>query len=300
MAAAPGPGTSVILIPGETGRAEREGGIAGGAALGLSQGEAAAAFRSGLANGEVTVHYQPVVRFADRCPVMVEALARWHRPPDAIPPDRFVPLAESAGLVRTLSLLVAGQAARDLAPLWQGLRLAVSLNLPLGLLLQRDLPAWLGQCLATGGMAPAQVSIELTETTEVLDRSTLHHALLRLRSAGYRVMLDDLILHDNRGWLFGLPFAGFKLDRSLVEGLPEDAHARGEVRRLVRLAERGGRVVIAEGISDRRLWQAARGLGVHHAQGFLVGRPLPAAALPAWSAGWRGARVPPRAPSAQL
>ncbi len=250
----------------------------------------AAAFAAGLTNGEIAVHYQPVVRLADRRPVMVEALARWHRPPVPIPPERFVPLAESCGLVRALSILVTTRASRELAPLWQTLRLGVSVNLPLALLLQPDLVCWLQRALRAGGLRPAQVALELTETTPVHDRSVLRRALLRLRDAGHRVLLDDIILHDDRDWLLGLPFGAFKLDRSLVERLPDDAHARHEVRRLVRLAAAGGKQVIAEGVSHRRLWDSVRGLGVNHAQGFLVGRPLPAAGLPGWCSGWRGAK----------
>jgi EAL domain-containing protein (putative c-di-GMP-specific phosphodiesterase class I) len=248
----------------------------------------AAALAAGLRNGEFSVHYQPVVRFADRRPVMVEALARWHRPPALISPDRFVPLAESSGLVRALSVLVATRAAAELAPLWQRLRLTVSVNLPLGQLLLPDLPAWLHRALRAGGLHARQVALELTETTEVRDRSALNRALLRLRAAGHRVLLDDLVLDDERSWLYGLPFAALKLDRSLVERLPGDAHARREVRAVVRLAEASGKQVIAEGVSDRRLWQVARGLGVHHAQGYLVSRPLPAEALAGWHERWRG------------
>ncbi len=247
----------------------------------------AADLAAGLRNGEVSVHYQPVVRIADRRPVMVEALARWHRPPTLISPDRFVPLAESCGLVRALSMLVATRAAVELAPLWQRLRLNVSVNLPLGQLVLPDLPAWLHRALRAGGLQPGQVALELTETTVVEDRSALRRALLRLREAGYRVLLDDIILHDDRSWLFSLPFSALKLDRSLVERLPADAHARREVRRLVRLAEASGKQVIAEGVSDLRLWQMVRGLGIHHAQGYLVSRPVPAEGLARWHERWR-------------
>ncbi|WP_160299855.1 EAL domain-containing protein [Belnapia sp. F-4-1] len=251
----------------------------------------AADLAAGLSNGEVSVHYQPVVRFADRRPVMVEALARWHKPPTLISPDRFVPLAESSGLVRALSMLVATRAAAELAPLWQRLRLNVSVNLPLGQLLLPDLPAWLHRALRAGGLHPRQVALELTETTEVRDRSALRRALLRLREARHRVLLDDIVLDDERSWLFGLPFAALKLDRSLVEQLPGDAHVRREVRRMVRLAESSGKQVIAEGVSDQRIWQVVRGLGVHHAQGYLVSRPLPAEALARWHGQWRGSAL---------
>ena len=158
----------------------------------------AAALAAGLTNGEVSVHYQPVVRLADRQPVMVEALARWHRPPVAVPPDRFVPLAESTGLARALSMLVASRAAAEMAPLWQTLRLRVSVNLPLAQLLAPDLVAWLQRAVRAGGLRPGQLALELTETTTVRDRSALRRALLRLRAGGFRVLLDDFVLHDER------------------------------------------------------------------------------------------------------
>ncbi|GGC50213.1 hypothetical protein GCM10011504_30820 [Siccirubricoccus deserti] len=249
---------------------------------------AAAALEAGMARGEIAVRFQPVVRIADRQPVMVEALARWHPPHSPIGPDVFVPLAERAGLARALSIAVASRAGAELAPLRRSLGLGLSLNLPLALLVQPDLAAWLGRALARTGLGASSLTLELTETTAVRDVAVLHRALLRLNAAGYRVLLDDLVLDDGRERLLSLPFAGFKLDRSLVQRLPDDAHARHAVRRLIRLAERRRQSVVAEGVSARGHWSLLRGLGVHHAQGFAIGRPLPAAALTAWSAGWRG------------
>ncbi len=248
----------------------------------------AAELLTGLSNGEIAVRYQPVVRIADRRPMMVEALARWQRPHAPVSPEAFVPLAERSGLARALSVLVASTAAAAIAPLRQALALRVSVNLPLALLLQPDLPGWLGRALRRSGMRPRQMSIELTETTAVHDLPRLRRALLRLRQAGHPVLLDDIALQDGRDRLLGLPFAGFKLDRSLVEALPGNGQARQAARRLVRLAEQRGQVVIAEGVADRRLWAAVRGLGVHGAQGFGVGRPMSAAELPRWAAWWRG------------
>ncbi len=248
---------------------------------------AAADLAAGLTRGEIIVRYQPVVRMRDRRPMMVEALARWQRQSVPVPPDAFVPLAERSGLARALSIVVASRAGVELGRLHGQLGIGVSINLPLALLLQHDLVSWLDKALRRSGLRSAQVSIELTETTEVRDVSTLRRALERLRAAGYGVLLDDLILNDDRERFFHLPFAGFKLDRSLVMILPEDARARHEVRRLVRAAHRRGQIIIAEGVSDLRLWALARGMGIDHAQGFIVGRPLPAEALSAWWASWR-------------
>ena len=85
----------------------------------------------------------------------------------------------------------------------------------------------------------------------------------------------------------GVPFTGFKLDRRFVEAMPDSAAARHEARALMRHAEAHGQVVVAEGVSDERVWRTVRGLGIHYAQGFAVGRPLPAAALPVWLPVWR-------------
>lgn len=249
---------------------------------------AAADLAAGLTRGEIIVRYQPVVRLRDRRPMMVEALARWQRQSVPVPPDAFMPLAERSGLARALSVVVASRAGAELGRLSGELGMGVSINLPLALLLQHDLVSWLHKALRRSGLRPCQVSIELTETTEVRDVSTLRRALARLRAAGYGVLLDDIILNDERERFFHLPFAGFKLDRSLVMNLPEDARARREVRRLVRAAHRRGQLIIAEGVSDLRLWSLVRGMGIDHAQGFIVGRPLPSEALSAWWASWRG------------
>lgn len=250
----------------------------------------AAALQDGLSRGEIVVRYQPVVRLRDRRPVMVEALARWQRKPHAIGPDTFVPMAQQYGLVRALSIAVASTTAEELGRLHAQLGIGVSLNLPLNLLLQPDLTIWLAGVLAGTGLRPAQLALELTETLRVDDTTLLRRSLVRLRRAGYRVLLDDIVLDDERTRFFALPFAGFKLDRSLVVSLPEDGRARNVVRRLVAAAHARGQIVVAEGVSDPRYWAAVRALGVDAAQGFVVGRPLPAEALRAWWSSWRGRR----------
>ncbi|MBK1660286.1 EAL domain-containing protein [Paracraurococcus ruber] len=249
-----------------------------------------AALRQALQAGEIGVHYQPIVRVADRRPVLVEALARWHRAGQVIGPDAFVALAEQAGLAPDLAAAVAGAAIRDLSACWPRLRLGVTLNLPLALLLDPGLPARLGRLLARAPLPRRQVVLELTETTPVHDLAALARALRRLRHAGFGVLLDDVALGDGRWRLHALPFAGLKLDRSLAERL-SDAACRQAVRRLVREARARGQVVTAEGVADRRHWAALRALGVHQAQGYGIGRPLPATALPGWRAAWRARRA---------
>ncbi|WP_209318482.1 EAL domain-containing protein [Falsiroseomonas selenitidurans] len=253
----------------------------------------------GLARGEITVRFQPMVRLADRRPVMVEALARWERPHAAIGAQEFIPLAERAGLSPLLTRAVARRATADLAAQRGGRHIRLSFNIPLAELLKPDLASWLFDLVAEAGLAPADVLLELTESTEVRDRALLRRALLRLARIGFGVLLDDLGLNDGRHGLLRLPFAGVKLDRKLVVAMPHSRRARAEVERIVRHARRHAMVVIAEGVTDTNLWRAVAAAGCDLAQGFGVGRPLPPAALPAWIAAWSAAAVaeppPPQA-----
>lgn len=250
----------------------------------------AASLRSGLGRGEIVVRYQPMVRISDRQPVMVEALARWTPSYPPIAPDLFLPLAARTGLMRPLSMAVAGSAVREIGPLRQRLRIGVTVNLPLDLLRQPDLAAWLGRARAHSTMRAEDLSLELTEHAEVHDRSGLDRVLRRLRHAGHGVLLDDILLDDPRTPLFELPFSGLKLDRSLITALPTQARARQAVRRLVRGAEARSQVLVAEGVTHPMQLRLLGEMGIHWAQGFLISRPLPASALLAWSELWRAGR----------
>lgn len=247
----------------------------------------AGALAASLDKDEITVRFQPIVRLADRRPVLVEALARWERPGAALPPGAFVPLAEAAGLAAELTLTVARRAMAELAAVRGRTGLRLTFNVPLAVLLRSELPCLLERMSAAAGFAPADLLLELTESTEVRDNALLHRALRRLRHHGFGVLLDDFGLDDPRRKLIGLPFAGVKLDRSLVSAMPNERRARAEVERLVAAVRQCGGAVIAEGVSDPRLWRAAAAAGCDLAQGFGVGRPLPPATLNAWIAAWR-------------
>jgi len=250
--------------------------------------DAAGALRRAMERGAIQVSYQPVVSLRDRQPLLCEALARWPHHRRLIDPAAFVPLAESNGLAGALAAAVAARIATDMAGRRSWPALGVSLNLPLDLVLQPDLATALRRIFRRSGMRPARLAIELTETAAAYNRAALRSALRRLAQAGHRVLLDDVLLEDPRSGLFALPFAGLKLDRSVIEQLPHRFAARWAVRRLVKAAHARGQRVIAEGVADTRLWAAAKSLGIDAAQGYLVGRPLPAAGFEAWQSAWLG------------
>jgi len=246
----------------------------------------AEALAAGLDRGALLVRYQPVVRVKDRRPVLVEALARWRGSPMLYGPDSFVPAVERAGLSRALAVSVVSRAAQDIGGLAALGSLGVSVNVSLEQLQRPDLGSWIARALRTGSLAPAALSLELTETTPVRDFAMLRRAIHRVGEAGHSVSIDDLGLDDIRLKLMDLPFAGVKLDKALVSRLPHDARARRSVLDVVERANRRGQIVTAEGVSDARLWHAVAALGVHRAQGFWVGRPLPCSVLPGWARSW--------------
>jgi EAL domain-containing protein (putative c-di-GMP-specific phosphodiesterase class I) len=248
---------------------------------------------AGLARGEITVRFQPVVRLADRRPVLVEALARWERPHSAHPPADFVGVAEDAGLAMPLTLAVVARALCELRAALVGRhKLRLAFNVPLEALLHQDLPLRLGPIVAAAGFQPEDLLLELTESAVVRDTALLHRALSRLQRCGFHVVLDDLGMDDQRSELLELPFAGVKLDRSLIAALPRTRRARMQVERIAHAARQHGRAVIAEGISDQHLWRSAAAAGCDLAQGFGVSRPLLPSALQAWMASWAASALP--------
>ena len=244
------------------------------------------ALAAGLDRGALLVRYQPVVRIRDRRLVLVEALARWRGSPMVHGPDSFVPMVERAGLSRALAVAMVSGAAQDMGRLAGLLPIDVSVNISLDQLLRQDMASWIGRALRTGTLPPPRLSLELTETTDVHDLTALARAIRRIAAAGHQVFLDDLTIDDVRLRLMDLPFAGVKLDKALVARLPRDARARRFVREVMARANQAGQVVTAEGVADARLWKAVAGLGVHRAQGFWVGRPLPCSVLPSWARSW--------------
>lgn len=251
-----------------------------------------AALALGLARGEITARYQPVVAVAGGRPRLLEVLARWQRRDDTpLSPDAFVPLAERHGLARALAMAVADCALREAAPRALRVGAHLSLNLPLDVLVESDVPLWLDGLRRRHGFPSGALVLELTETAPVRDRSQLRRALLRLRQAGYPVLVDDMGLEEERDALLELPFAGIKLDRHLTSAMPNSRRARREVERLVQLAHARGMQVTAEGVSEARLWRAVAAAGVDNAQGYAIARPLPIAALPGWAAAWQARAV---------
>lgn len=240
----------------------------------------------------LAARYQPKVRLADRMPVGVEALARLRHPRlGLIGPERFVPLAEAAGLAPQLSSAITRHAVADIARLRAtGLVLSVALNFPLEILALPEIPASLASEVGAAGLSPADVIVELTETQAREDLVAVQRVTEELIARGFGVSLDDFGLGGApHRHLHSLHFTEMKLDQSLVLGaLGEPAQAEAldaaiAIGRAMRLS------IVAEGVETPAVWEMLRTKAVDQAQGWLVGRPMLADELPGWVAAWRAA-----------
>lgn len=256
--------------------------------LGMETAELAAA----LSGPMIEARYQPVVRTEDGACLGFEALARLNHPAYGIvPPHRFVPQAENAGLGAKLLEAVARLALAELAgPALDPGALRVALNLPLNTVMVDATLSQLDEQCAAASVQPERLIIELTESRPVDDLPALRRAVERFRARGYGLAIDDLgpsVAHH--GALMDMPFSAVKLDRELI-GNMQDRESKRFLLRVIDRAQRNGLSITAEGIETRRTWQMVRTYGVDHAQGFLISRPLPAKALPAWLDAWNTRR----------
>jgi EAL domain-containing protein (putative c-di-GMP-specific phosphodiesterase class I) len=257
-----------------------------------------------IAARAIVNRYQPQVRLADARPLALEALARWEHPAfGLLGAAEFIPLAEEFGLSEQLADRVMHRAVADLAALHRaGAPLRMAFNLPLDVLLNPMTAEKLAEAVAAEGLPAEALTIELTESQIAHDLAAVRAAALRLRDQRFGVSIDDFSLSAAQAGLVSLPFSEMKLDRSLVLAARDDRAARGALGAVVRMAHGLGLLIVAEGIETLATWQMARDLGADLAQGWMVGRPMPAVAVPAWIAAWEmavatGAAAAPASPA---
>ncbi len=225
--------------------------------------------------GEVVVHLQPQVDLASGRIVAVEALARWHHPElGSVPPNVFVPVAETSGQIRALGEHVLREACGTVAR-WrsEGLDLEVAVNVSAVQLTDPSFTALVQGVLAETGLPGSRLTLEVTESQVLSETAAEHGHLERLRALGVGVSVDDFGTgYSSLAQLHRLPVTEMKVDRSFIADLDGDASAPF-VAGIVGLGHGLGLRVVAEGIETPEQAQALRAMGCHRAQGYFFGRP---------------------------
>jgi len=241
--------------------------------------------RRAIAADELVLHYQPKASVSSGDIVAVEALVRWNHPERGLLyPDAFLPIAEQTGIIDSLTRWVLATALAQIDRWGHAVDgLAVAINISARNLARHDFSESVLRALAASGVAPNRLLLEITETALVADPERAGRSLRRLDTAGVRISIDDFGQgQTSLGYLSTLPLHELKIDKSFVLDMLSDQSHAAIVRSVIDLAHNLGFEVVAEGVETEQILDALNALGCDIAQGYLLARPMPADALPAW------------------
>lgn len=251
-----------------------------------------AALRRAVVEDQFELHYQPQVSLPDGRLTGFEALIRWRHPERGLlSPDVFLPLAERLGLMRRIGGWVLREACRAAAA-WPA-PLSVAVNIASAQLEDGRLPEEVEAALHAAGLPPARLELEVTETVLLASTDSALRQLRALRERGVGIAMDDFGTgHSSLTRLRAFPFDRLKIDRSFVQDLPRGGEAAAIVRAVAGLGRSLGIAVTAEGVETEEQLRGLSAEGCDAAQGYLFGRPVPPAQVPAVIAALSRPRLP--------
>ncbi len=251
----------------------------------MRQFEVEAALRLALTRNELVLHYQPKFDVSQRRLAGMEALVRWIHPTRGlVPPNEFIPVAEERGLIVPLGRWVMQAACRQISE-WRAAGLnppAVAVNLSARQFASDTLLTDLQDALNQYGLAPSDLEIELTESALMADPPQASRVLHQMDAMGIRISIDDFGTgYSSLAYLKQVPAYAVKIDRTFIDGLPHDGDDASIAQAVVALAHSLGLIAVAEGVETEAQFEHLKALGCDQAQGYLLGRPVAAAALAA-------------------
>lgn len=233
-----------------------------------------------LKNHELVLYYQPKINLSDGTLMGMEALIRWIKPDGTIvPPNQFIPVAESSLLITRISDFVLHEACRQ-NKLWQDKGyppVTVSINLTAVDFYQTNVKESIQQALEETGLAPQWLDVELTESLALKDIDNAIKQMEEIKELGVKLSMDDFGTgYSSLSYIQVLPITLLKLDRSFIMYLEEDEISREIVSAVIRIAKSKKIETIAEGIETIGQAEILKQSGCDHAQGYFFGKPMPA------------------------
>jgi diguanylate cyclase (GGDEF)-like protein len=241
--------------------------------------------RRAIEAGEFRLFYQPIVELVSGELVGWEALVRWQHPQRGlVPPSEFIPVAEETGLIVRLGQWVLEEACRQ-SRRWQpqpdSRPLVMSVNLSARQFQQPSLIDGVKRALDLAGVVPGSLKLEITESVVMQDVNAASATLEALAAIGVRVAIDDFGTgYSSLAYLKRFPIETLKIDRSFVNTIVDDVQDAAIVASVVALAKTLNLTVTAEGVESLSQQHRLIELGCDLGQGYLFGRPAPAAEEP--------------------
>ncbi len=230
--------------------------------------------------GELVLHYQPIVDLCDGRITSLEALVRWMHPERGlVPPGEFIPVAEATGLIVEMGAWVLEEACRQ-AAVWRAALApadapSISVNLSLRQVTQPGVVELVARALATSGLPPQSLHLEITESVLMEEGDVTIATLDALKALGVVLVLDDFGTgYSSLAYVRRFPIDVLKIDRSFVADLDESGtDAFTIVDAIVHMADGLRVAVVAEGIERREQIAVLRDIGCLSGQGFYFARP---------------------------
>ncbi|MBV8878261.1 MAG: EAL domain-containing protein, partial [Gammaproteobacteria bacterium] len=241
--------------------------------------------RTALQSRQLDVHYQPIVDIESQRVIALEALLRWKHPAHGyVRPERFVSIAEEAGLIVPIGDFVLQRAIEDMAR-WrqaQGKLVPVAINVSAVQLQRSNLAEQIARLTKEHGLEPSMLQVELTESAvferrEARAREASQDTVGKLRELGVHIAIDDFGTgYSSLSYLKRWRVDTLKIDRSFVRDLVTDLSDLAIVSAIIAMARHLHIQVVAEGIEGWQQLEKLRQLGCTYAQGYLFARPAPA------------------------
>ncbi len=228
---------------------------------------------------QLTLHYQPKVNVATGKVVSAEALIRWNSPEfGAVSPLRFIPLSEETGQILAIGEWVIHQGCKDLAAMNRaGITLEhLSMNVSNVQMRGHDLGAILREAIGKNELSARQIELEITESYIAEDIAQAIGTLNEFRALGVQLAIDDFGTgYSSMSSLHRLPFTRMKIDKSIIDRLPDNHDSVSITRAMLGLAKSFGLAVTAEGVERADQLQFLRDEGCDEIQGYYFAKPMP-------------------------
>ena len=237
--------------------------------------------RHAVERGELSMHYQPLIKLKDGALIGFEALLRWnHSKKGFISPAQFIPIAEDSGLIIPITKWILRETCSQTAE-WQKLapvycNLLVSVNISGKHLTDVSLVDDVRKALKDSGLAPSFLKLEITESAAMDNPDQSIQILHNLKKLGVRLSIDDFGTgYSSLSYLHRLPFDALKIDRSFVSSVGELGENSKILQTIVSLAKNLRMHTYAEGIETEAQLAVLQNLGCDYGQGYLMSKPLP-------------------------